>query len=110
MSNKYPYGHPFWLEKPTREELFSTWPWGLLDVIQYGHVFLSGIKGTPCHCDSYMTVFDYAAFDKVFDILNAEYNITKEEWISFADFWVNHINRQPMTCIMGLTIKRKISA
>ena len=104
----YPYGHPFWLGKPTREELIDDSYLGLLDAIQSGHVFLNGIKGTPCHCDSYMTIFDYNAFDKVFEILNTEFNITKEEWSAFADYWINHINAQPMTKIMGLTIKRKI--
>ncbi len=106
----YPHGHPFWLGKPTREELFEAWPFGLLDAFQSGHCFVNGIRETSCHPDSYMTVLKYDRVDAVMDILNTEFAITQAEWIAFADYWIDHINRQPITCIMGYHIRHKVGA
>lgn len=80
----------------------------LLDLFQDGHCFLNGFRNTPCHPDSYMTVLDYSAVDKTFKIIQDEYNLPKEKWLAFCDFWVNHTNKQPITCLLGLYLKRKV--
>lgn len=108
IKDEYPYGHPFWLGKPPVEDFDD----GdnsllLLDLFQGGHCFLNGIKNTPCHPDSYMTVLDYDAVDKTFKIIQDEYSLPKEKWIGFCDFWLNHTNRQPITCLLGLHLRRK---
>lgn len=110
MKTEYPYGHPFWFGKAAKEEyLHGNGPLMLIDDFQAGHCFINGIKKTPCHSDSYMTILDYAAADKVFDILQAEYSFSKEIWQNFCSFWINHINKQPMTCLLGYHIQRKIA-
>lgn len=107
LEEKYPYGHPFWVHKPEVEEFDGDYPLALLDLFQGGHCFLNGIRNTPCHPDSYMTVLDYDAVDKTFKIIQDEYSLPKEKWLSFCDFWVNHTNKQPITCLLGLHIRRK---
>lgn len=108
IKDEYPYGHPFWLCKPSVEE-FNDGDNSLLllDLFQNGHCFLNGIRNTPCHPDSYMTVLDYDAVDKTFKIIQDEYSLPKEKWIGFCDFWLNHTNRQPITCLLGLHLRRK---
>lgn len=103
----YPYGHPFWPNKPTIEEFGGDSPLLLLDMFQGGHCFLNGIKNIPCHPDSYMTVLDYDAVDRAFKIIQHEFSLPKEKWIAFCDYWINHINKQPITCLLGLYLRRK---
>ena len=107
LEEKYPYGHPFWMHKPEIEEFDGDYPLVLIDLFQDGHCFLNGIKNTPCHSDSYMTVLDYDAVDKTLKIIQDEYSLPKEKWLDFCDFWVNHTNRQPITCLLGLHLRRK---
>lgn len=107
MEEKYPYGHPFWLWKPEIEDFDGEFSLLLLDLFQNGHCFLNGFRNTPCHPDSYMTVLDYSAVDKTLKIIQDEYNLPKEKWLAFCDFWVNHTNKQPITCLLGLHVKRK---
>lgn len=112
ISNSYPYGHPFWLGKPTREELFEEWPLGLLDAFQGGHCFVNGFGGDErsCNPDSYGTVLKYERVGAVMDLLTAEFGITPEEWTRFADFWIDHTNRQPITMLLGYEIRRRAAA
>lgn len=105
----YPYGHPFWLGKPTREELFEAYPWGLLKAFKNGLCFLN-MRGESCHPDSYGTTLSYNAADKVIDLLTAEFAVTQAEWIAFADYWIDHINRQPITVCLGYHIRHKVGA
>lgn len=107
LEEKYPYGHPFWLGKPQIEDFEGDFSLLLLDLFQDGHCFLNGFQNAPCHPDSYMTILDYAAVDKAFKIIQDEYNLPKEKWLAFCDFWVDHINKQPITCLLGLHIRRK---
>lgn len=108
VKDEFPYGHPFWLGKPSIEEFGdSDNTLLLLDLFQGGHCFLNGIKRTPCHCDSYMTVLDYDAVDRTFKIIQDEFSLPKEKWIAFCDFWLNHANRQPITYLLGMHLKRK---
>lgn len=108
MIDEYPSGHPFWLGKPERHELVEDDHLGMLDAFQHGHCFVNGIRNTPCHPDSYFTVLVYEAVDRVMEILNEEFNITPEEWTKFADYWINHTNRQPVTCMLGYHIRSKL--
>ncbi len=78
LEEKYPYGHPFWMHKPEIEEFNGDYSLVLLDLFQDGHCFLNGLRNTPCHCDSYMTVLDYDAVDKTFKIVQDEYSLPKE--------------------------------
>jgi len=108
MQDEYPIGHPFWLYKPERSEFDgSDSPLFLLDLFNAGHCFLNGFRNTPCHPDSYMTVLNYDAVDKTFKIIQDEYSLPKEKWLAFCDFWLNHTNKQPITCLLGLHIRRK---
>lgn len=107
---EYPYGHPFWLGKPPREEVFIDSGYlGLLELFQSGHVFLNGLRGTPAHPDSYMTVIDFNRFDAVFALLTQEYAISPDEWIAFANIHINHSSPQPVTTLMGRLILSKFS-
>lgn len=104
----YPYGHPFWVLKPELSDFGGDYPLLLLDLFSNGHCFLNGIRNTPCHCDSYLTVLDYDAVDKTFKIIQDEFSLPKEKWLYFADYFIDHINKQPITCLLGLHIKRLI--
>lgn len=105
--NEYPFGHPFWLWKPTKAEILSELSLSLLDLFNAGHCFLNGFRNTPCHPDSYMTVLDYAAVNKTFNIIQQEYSLSKDQWLEFCDFWENHTNKQPITCLLVMEIRRK---
>lgn len=48
---------------------------GFEQLLQDNHVFINGIKGTPCHSDSYMTCVDYARLKIVLDALEAQFAI-----------------------------------
>ncbi len=104
----YPYGHPFWLIKPEKEEFLNQDCYFTLGSFQDGHCFLNGFKQTPCHPDSYMTILEYSNVEKTFKILQDEYSFDKNFWIEFADCWINHTNKQPITCLLGFEIKRLI--
>lgn len=109
-ANKYPYGHPFWLydDPPVLETDPYQRSLQLLDMFQGGHVFMNPWKNCSCHCDSYGTVFDYANFDRAFQIINDACHVTPALWQEFAEGWIGHTNRQPMTKLLGLSILRKI--
>lgn len=104
----YPYGHPFWIHIPERAHIVAD-PWAMLDLFQSGHAFVNGINGRSAHPDSYMTVLDYDKARSVFDIINAEYSIENSEWVEFADYFINHVNRQPITTLLGMHIKRLLT-
>lgn len=104
----YPYGHPFWLWKPSVEDFVGDCSLVLIDLFQSGHCFLNGFRNTPCHPDSYMTVLDYDAADKTFQIIQDEFSLPRETWIAFCDYWIDHINSQPITNLLGRHIKRKV--
>ena len=105
---EYPYGHPFWLCKPSIQDFSGDSALLLLDLFQGGHCFLNGIKRTPCHPDSYMTILDYEAVDRTYQIIQTEFSLAKEIWIAFCDYWINHTNVQPITYLLGMHLKRKI--
>ena len=105
----YPIGHPFWLYVPEKGELENDPENALMDLFNVGHCFLNDFRRTPCHPDSYMTILDYEAADKVFDIIQAEFSLSKETWLEFCDFWEYHINKQPITCMLAMHVRRKIS-
>lgn len=101
---KYPHGHPFWLHKPDAAELAKE-PEELLGLFESGHVFVNGIRGTPAHPDSYMTVLDYQRAGETFRIINEEFHLGADVWLNFADYFINHLNRQPATVLLGWHIK-----
>ncbi len=101
---EYPYGHPFWLNKPGKNEVLEPFPLCMEDLFQSGHVFKNGIKGTPCHSDSYMTCVDFKNLDIAFDIIQKEYNLTKEEWMPFLTYEICNVNTQPPLFIVAMMI------
>lgn len=109
MMDKYEYGHPFYYFKPDpsdfQEEDFIEM---LLELFQDGHCFLNGLRNTPAHPDSYMTVLDYNNVAKSFKIIQEEYSLSKEIWVEFANFWIDHINKQMTTWLLGKEILRLI--
>ena len=78
------------------------------DMFQGGHVFKNGIKGTPCHSDSYMTLVDYANLEATINILNGEYHLTKEEWFPHVERWITNLNSQPPFMLVAFEICRKV--
>ena len=106
---KYEYGHPFWLLKPELSDFDGDCYLLLLDLFSNGNCFLNGLRNTPCHPDSYLTVLDYDAVDKSFKIIQDEFSLPKEKWIAFADYLINHINKQPVTYLLGMHIKHIIN-
>ena len=105
---EYPYGHPFWVHKPELGELTSD-PWALISLFGNGHAFVNGIRGTPAHPDSYMTVLDYERAHAVFDIINEEYRLEADVWVNFANYFINDPNRQPITVLLARYIKRLLN-
>jgi len=68
--------------------------YGIEDFLQHNQVFLNGLRNTPCHMDSYMTVVDYKAVDKALKLLHDTYAPTKEDWQVLVDAWDTQPNTQ----------------
>lgn len=99
---EYPHGHPFWLHKPEKEELEYDPDLTLMDLFQSGGAFVSGINGRTTHADSYMTVLDYDAARKTYEIIQAEYQLDRSVWVRFAEeYLIGHTNPQPIPTLLG---------
>lgn len=98
----------FTIHKPELGELTSD-PWALIELFQNGHAFVNGLRGTPAHPDSYMTVLDYERARAVFDIINEEYRLEDSVWLNFADYFINDPNRQPITVLLASYIQRLLT-
>jgi len=76
--------------------------------LQHNEVFKNGIRNTPCHMDSYMTVVDFNALDTALDILITEYNPSEKEWNNIVNSWLNNSNNQPPAKLIASYINRKL--
>ena len=76
----------------------------LEDSLQEAHIFLNGIRGTPCHSDSYMTVVDFVALDKWM----AEQKFEREALEFCVNYWLTNENMQPPLRLVAMTIQRKL--
>jgi hypothetical protein len=111
IQEEYPHGHPFWIWQPTKDELLSDPYLTLMDLFQEGHAFVHGPSGRSAHSDSYMTVLDYGNSRKVFDIIQAEYQLDRSVWEDFADnYLIGHTNPQPIPTLLGHLIKSLIKS
>jgi len=79
----------------------------LEDKFQEGNVFVSGINGRPTHSDSYMTVLDFVALNKVWESIKD--SCTKEKWELACSYWESQKSISPILCLLGMTIKRKLN-
>jgi len=74
---------------------------------QHNGVFINGVRGTPCHMDSYMTCVDFGALDRCLALLDEQYEPAAEDWSAAVNMWVNGINMQPPSRIVGLIIANR---
>lgn len=100
---------------PEHKEMFPD-PWGeckyvcnyaIEDFLQHNEIFYNLIKGTSCHMDSYMTGVNYNALDTALDILDKNYNQTKEEMQRIFDAWMSNHNTQIPARIVAGEIKHR---
>ena len=114
---KNPWGFTAEDKPPEKDEYFppmtaspeTVWACclGIEDFLQHNGVFVNGIKGTPCHMDSYMTVVDFARLDKCIALLVEHYEPSKEQWKRLTDHWLTNYNSQPPARIVGIEICHK---
>lgn len=75
------------------------------DSLQESHVFLNGIRGTPCHSDSYMTV---VSFDALWEWYKTQ-TFSKELLQSCVNYWSTNPNMQPPLRMVAKFLERKLS-
>lgn len=73
------------------------------ELYQY-KIFITGLDGRQAHMDSYMTIMDGNAFDKMWKAIGKKY--TKEQWLVWADNWIYFGYLSPTVKLFGLTVKR----
>jgi len=104
-------------DKPSKHEMFNNdcdGYWKIVSTeaiegfLQHNEVFKNGIRNTPCHMDSYMTIVDFNALDTALDILIEEYNPSEKEWNNIVNAWLSNPNNQPPAKLIALYINRKI--
>ena len=116
--NWTPWGFGKGYEKPSRDEMFNNTLDGrwkhvctntIEDFLQHNEVFKNGIRGNPCHMDSYMTIVDYNALDTALEVLIEEYKPTEQEWNNIVESWLSNPNNQPPAKIVAYHIQRKLT-
>jgi hypothetical protein len=80
----------------TRHELLDPEDTAALeDWLWERRVFLNGLRGTPAHPDSWMTVVDPPALTAALDELEQKHRPTPEEWQSIARKILDNPNQGP---------------
>jgi len=75
------------------------------DLLSEHNCFVNGFTNKPSHSDSYMTVLDFIALNKAWEIIKNNY--TKEQWLSACGYWKSQNYLSPILGLLGMTIERK---
>jgi len=75
--------------------------WAVEDSLQAAGVFRNGIRDTPAHSDSYMTIVSFTHLEEWIK----KQTFPKELLAQCVEYWTTNVNQQPPLKLVGYYLK-----